>query len=108
VADHQQGQGAAQQLMGALVDHARGAGLHAMDGEVMDGNARMQAFATRLGFAVEHGAGCDAGVSRWTLPLQPAAREEAAAAQPAQGAHPLQAMHALRGWWRTTFQGARA
>ena len=101
VADARQGQGVAQQLMAALIAHARSAGLLAMDGEVMDDNARMQAFVARLGFGVDHGASCDGGVSRWTLPLQPAP----VAGRAAPGIHPLQA---LRGWWRSAYQGARA
>lgn len=108
VADAQQGQGVAQQLMAALIDHARDAGLQAIDGEVMDSNARMQAFVTRLGFAVQQGADCDAGVQRWALLLQPPMTKAPAQAEALVIAASAPRWQALRGWWRAAFQGARA
>jgi len=92
VAEAQQGHGAAQRLMRALLDHARAAGLSALDGEVLDGNARMQAFMQRQGFGIDALADTEPGVQRWTRRLD----EEPAA----EGARPLQT---LRTWWQLAF-----
>jgi len=103
VADAQQGCGVARQLMAALIEHARGAGLQAIDGEVMDGNARMQAFVTRLGFAIDWHAEADAGVQRWTLPLQPQTAKAPALAEALVIAARAPRWQGLRGWWRSAF-----
>jgi acetyltransferase len=51
VADAFRGMGLADQLLAALIDAARAAGLRWLIGEVLAGNARMLAFMRRCGFA---------------------------------------------------------
>lgn len=69
VTDGWQGRGVADRLMKALLRAARAAGVGALHGDVLDGNARMAAFMRRHGFAGVYDERVDSNALRWERDL---------------------------------------